>query len=190
MPYTGDSLTTDLSQDSRRPFEMRRLRLKHEYILLAASLAFAAVDLALRGYSFAADAAFSVSFTVLVFAYAIRKRGLLLFRGEQARPLPEIVLAHIVCVATLVLVLRTGMFASTMPGWLTLPIVADHYERLGPSSFQMLQALVGFFLGYCEWRILTSPRTINPEREERKARTALWKKAELDAQRMNSLRLP
>ena len=163
---------------------------RHEYILLAAFLVFAAIAFPLRGYSFSLDAALSATFSVLVFAYAIRKRGRRLFRGDEARPLTEILFAHVVCITTLVLILRTGMFASVMPGWIILPVVADHYGRLGPSIFQMLQALAGLSLGYCEWRVLTSPRTINPEKEERKARISLWKKAELEAQRMDSLRLP
>jgi len=164
--------------------------LRHEFILLAAFLASAATWLSLRGQSFSIDAALSAGFTVLVFAYAIRKRGRLLIRGEEAQSVPEIILAHLVCVATLVLLLRTGMFASTMPDWLTIPVAADHYGRMGPSAFQMLQAIAALSLGYFEWRLLISPRTINLEREERRARVALWKKAELDAERMDGLRLP
>lgn len=163
---------------------------RHEYILLAAFLAFAAIYLPLRGHSFSIDAALCASFSVLVFAYAIRKRGLLLIRGEEVRPISEIIFAHVVCVTTLVLILRTGMFASTLPAWLNLPVAADTYGRLGPSVFQLLQALAAFSLGYCEWRILISPRTIDPEKEEQKTRIAIWKKAEFEAQRMNSLRLP
>lgn len=163
---------------------------RHEYVLLAAFLAAAAIYFPLRGQSFAIDAAISASFTVVVFAYALRKRGRLLLRGEEARPLTEIVFAHVVCITTLVLILRTGMFASTLPDWLTLPLIADHYGRLGPSTFQLLQATAGFTLGYCEWRILTSPRVINVEKEEQKNRVAIWKKAELEAQRMDGLRLP
>jgi len=162
---------------------------RHEYILLAAFLAFAAIYLPLRDQSFSLDAAIGGCFTVVVFAYAIRKRGRLLIRGEQARSLPEILLAHLVCVGTLILVLRTGMFVSTMPDWLTLPVAADHYGRMGPSAFQMLQAIAGFSLGYFEWRLLISPRSINFEKEERRARIALWKKAELEAERMDALRL-
>jgi hypothetical protein len=163
---------------------------RHEYILLAAFLAFAATYLALRSRSFSIDAALCTSFTVVVFAYAIRKRGLLLVRGDEARTLPEIVFAHLVCVTTLVLILRTGMFASTLPDWLTLPVAADNYGRLGPSVFQVLQAIAGLALGYCEWRVLTAPRIIDPEREEQKTRIAIWKKAEFEAERMNGLRLP
>lgn len=163
---------------------------RHEYILLGAFLAFAAIYLLLRGQSFSIDAAISASFTVVVFAHAIRKRGRRLIRGEEARSLSEILFAHVVCITTLLLILRTGMFVSAMPSWLVLPIVADHYGRLGPSIFQLLQALVVSCLGYCEWRILISPRTIDPEKEERKTAIAIWKKAELEAQRMDSLRLP
>ena len=163
---------------------------RHEYILLAAFLAFAATWLSLRAQPFSVDAAIGATFTVVVFAYAIRKRGRRLFRGEEARSLAEILFAHLVCVTTVVLILRIGMFASTLPVWLTLPVIADHYERLGPSAFQMLQAIAIFCLGYCEWRVLISPRAIDPEKEERKAAIAIWKKAELEAQRMDGLRLP
>ncbi len=163
---------------------------RHEYILLAAFLAFAAVYLSLRGQSFSIDAALSATFTVVVFAHAIRKRGRRLIRGEEARSLPEILFAHVVCVTTLVLILRIGMFVSILPAWLTLPVAADNYGSLGPSVFQLLQALAVSSLGYCEWRILISPRAIDPEKEERKNAIAIWKEAELEAQRMDGLRLP
>lgn len=165
---------------------MRHFR--HEYILLAAFVVSIATWFSLRGQSYSVDGTLSACFTVLVFAYAIRKRGWLLIRGDEARSLPETLFAHMVCLATLILVLRTGMFASTMPDWLIIPVAADHYGRMGPSTFQMLQALAVFSLGYFEWRLLVSPRMVNVEKEERKARIALWKKAELEAERMDGLR--
>jgi hypothetical protein len=163
---------------------------RHEYILLAAFLACVATWFCFRDYSFSIDAAASATYTVIVFLHAFRKRGRLLIHGKEARSVSEIIFAHTVCVASLVLILRTGMFISVMPDWLTLPVIGDHYGRLGPSLFQILQALGASFLGYFEWKLLISPRTVNVEKEERKARTALWKKAEVEAERMDNLRLP
>jgi hypothetical protein len=48
-------------------------------ILSAAFLVFTFVYVPLRGFPFGIDAALCVTFTVLVFSYAVRRRGLTLF---------------------------------------------------------------------------------------------------------------
>jgi hypothetical protein len=164
--------------------------LRHEYILLAASLVSALAWVTLRGFSCSIDIAACSSFTVVVFGYAIRKIGHNLFFGENAKSVTEIIFAHAVCLAALVMLLRTGMFASMLPVWLTIPVIADHFERLGPSGFQIGQGLALFLLGYFEFRVLTDPKKRNPEKEEKKANAARWRNAEFEAERMSSLRLP
>jgi len=165
--------------------------LRHEFILLAASAAATSAYFSLRSFSFPIDAALCAAFTIVVFSYAMRKRRHSLFSGDDARTVAEIALAHTVCLGALVMVLRTGMFESSLPGWLTAPLAADAWGRMiGPSAFQIFQALAVFFLGYFEFRILTDPKPRNPEKEEKKAHAALWKKAGLEAERMGGLRLP
>jgi hypothetical protein len=159
-------------------------------ILSAAFLVFTFVYVPLRGFPFGIDAALCVTFTVLVFSYAVRRRGLTLFSAEDAQPISEILLAHAVCLLTLVFIVRTDSFASALlPEWLALPVIADHYGRLGPSAFQLAQGLALFFLGFFEVRLMTAPKTKDP-REEEKAQAALWRKAGLEADRLSGLRLP
>jgi hypothetical protein len=163
--------------------------LRHEYILLSACVAAVVAFYCLRNSTSAVDAAICAGFTVTVFAYSRRKRTHGFFAGDDARSLTEILLAHTVCLAAVVMVLRTGMFGSTLPAWMNLPVVADTSGReIGPTSFQILQAVAIYFLGYFEFRILTDPKPRNLEKEEKKALTALWKKAALDAERMDGLR--
>lgn len=167
---------------------MRSLR--HEYILLAASLVSVLTWLTFRSSAYAIDAASCATFTVVVFAYTFRKVGRGFFSGEHAKSVTEIVFAHTVCLAALVMLLRTGMFASMLPIWLTLPVIADHFGRIGPSAFQIAQVLVLFSLGYFEFRVLTDPKKRDPLKEEKKASAARWRNAEIEGERMNSLRLP
>ncbi|MFP5227259.1 MAG: hypothetical protein ACLGXA_06485 [Acidobacteriota bacterium] len=166
--------------------------LRHEYILLSASLASALTYFVLRPFAFSLDAAFCAGFSVAVFAYTLRKCGSTFVSGEQAKSVAEITLAHVVCLGALVMILRTGMFVSTLPGWLTVPVVVDTTGRqLGPTGFQILQAMAVFFLGYFEFRVLSDPKSPRDlQKEERKAVVALWKKAGLEAERMDGLRLP
>ena len=163
---------------------------QHRYVLLFTALAFGVVYGAFRGFTFNVDAAVCVSYTILVLGNAARARGRQLFSGEQARPVAENLLAHAVCLIAVVMILRTGMYVASLPNWLIIPIGADNYGRIGPSVFQISQALALFFLGSLEYRPLIAPRKVNPEKEEAKARAAIWKKGELDAERMDSLRLP
>jgi hypothetical protein len=163
---------------------------QHPTILSAAFLVFVFVYTPLRGFQFGIDAALCVTFTLLVFSYAVRRRGLNLFSAEDAQPLSEILLAHAVCLLTLVFIMRTGSFATALlPEWLALPVIADTYGRIGPSAFQLTQGLTLFFLGFFEVRLMTAPKIKDP-REEEKAQAALWRKAGLEADRLSSLRLP
>jgi hypothetical protein len=172
--------------------------MKHEmryfqrpYILVAAFFAFVLVYFALQQFPFAIDSALCVTFTVLVFGHAIRNRGFALFTGSDARPVAETILAHTICLLTLVIIVRMGMYIPDfLPNWLTIPIGQDNYGRLGPSCFQILQGLVIFFMGFFEVRLLIAERKRDPEVEEAKARAALWKKAGPEAERLSTLRLP
>jgi hypothetical protein len=163
---------------------------QHPTILSAAFLVFVFVYVPLRGFAFGLDAALCVTFSILVFGYAVRRRGLDIFSAEDAQPLSEILLAHAVCLLTLVFIVQTGSFATTLlPEWLTLPVVADTYGRVGPSAFQLAQSLAIFFLGFFEVRLMTAPKKKDP-REQERAQAALWRKAGLEADRLSSLRLP
>jgi hypothetical protein len=157
-------------------------------IVFAASLAFAFIYRPLRQFPFALDLAFCVSFTILVFGNAIRRRGFALFSGDSARPLSETLLAHSICLVALVIILRLGMYATPfLPEWLILPIGADNYGRVGPSVFQILQSLAIFFLGFFELRVLVAQNTKDAADAQSKA--TRWTEAELEAERMSSLRL-
>lgn len=161
---------------------------QHKYILLIGSLVFALLYTVLRDTSFGVDAAVCASFTVLVFGYAIRKRGRSLLSGEDARSVAEILLAHTVCLWVVLATLRSAMFASALPDWLVLPIVEDHYGRIGPSALQILEGLALFLTGLMEMHLLASPKVKDPAKEEQRAHKALWKDSELEAERMSRLR--
>lgn len=163
---------------------------QHSTILSAAFLVFVFAYVPLRGFQCGFDIALCATFTLLVFAYAVHRRGLNIFSAQDAQPLSEILLAHAVCLLTLVFIVRMGSFATTLlPEWLALPVVADAYGRIGPSAFQLTQSLAIFFLGFFEVRLMTAPKIKDP-REEEKAQAALWRKAGLEADRLSSLRLP
>jgi len=163
---------------------------QNKFVVFFAAPASALVYFVLRDFSFAIDAALCVSFTILVFGNALRRRGRRFVAGEDGRSIAEILLAHAVCLVTLVMILRTAMFASMLPDWLIIPVCADHYGRFGPSTFQMMQWLALFFLGYLEVLLLTAPKVKDPEKEEARAIAALWKKAGPEAERLDPLRLP
>ena len=57
---------------------------QRKLLLLAASAAFALVYFGLQGYSFATEAAYCASYTVLVFGNALRKTGMGLISGEES----------------------------------------------------------------------------------------------------------
>lgn len=161
---------------------------QNRYLFLFAFLAFAAAYSALRGFTFNVDAAVCVSFTILVIGNALRSRGRRLYFGKRARPFAEQLLTHAVCLIAVVMILRTGAYVASLPDWLSTPIGADNYGRIGPSVFQALQVLALFFLGFLEYGLLTASRKINPVKEQKKAHAALWKKAEMEAERMDTLR--
>jgi hypothetical protein len=164
---------------------------QQKYVFSFAFLAFALVYFSLRSFSFAVDAAVCAGFTLLVFGNAIRRRGRSLIAGGDARSITEMILAHAICLVALVMVLRTGMFApSLLPAWVNIPVGADNYGRLGPSTFQILQSLAISFLGFLEFHILIAPKVFDPEKEEKRTLATLWKKGKLDAKRMDTLRLP
>ncbi len=159
------------------------------HIFFAATVAFLSIYAALSHFPFAVDAALCASFSILVFGSAIRRRGFTLFRGPDARPLTEILLAHSICLVALVIILRLGFYATPFaPDWLTLPVGEYSYGRLGPSLLQILQSLALFFLGFLEYRVMITKKHITPEDQE-KAQAALWRKAELEAERMSGLSL-
>ena len=87
--------------------------LRHEYILLVATLAAALAWFSFSSFPWVIDAACCAFFTMAVFGYALRKRGRKLFSGDDARSMTEIIFAHTVCLTAMVMVLRTGMFASS-----------------------------------------------------------------------------
>jgi hypothetical protein len=163
---------------------------RNTYVLFVAALVFALLYTVLRDFSAGTDTAISATFTIIVFGNALRKRGRTLFFGKEAGSPAEILLAHIVCLGALVMILRTGMFTvSLLPDWLNIPVAADNYGRLGPSVFQILQAFAVYLLGYFEFRMLIAKKQIDPEKEEERARKALWKKAQPEAERLSALRL-
>ncbi|HEX4309896.1 MAG TPA: hypothetical protein VHZ25_07695 [Acidobacteriaceae bacterium] len=164
---------------------------QHKFTVLFAFLAFLIVYMAFQQFSFAIDGAICVGFTILVFGNALRQRGFALFTGSDARPPAETILAHAICLITLVLIVRMGMYLPAfLPEWFTIPIAADNYGRVGPSCFQFVQGIILFFMGYFEVRLLVAERRRDPQVEQARARTALWKKAGVEAERLSTLRLP
>jgi hypothetical protein len=162
---------------------------RNTYVLFAAALVFALLSMSLHHLSAGIDIALCATFTIVVFGNAVRKSGRSLLSGEEAKTLSEILLAHAICLGTLVMIVRAGMFSlSSLPDWLNIPVAADKYGRIGPSTFQILQALAIYFLGYLEFRMLTAKKEVNPEKEEKRAQASLWRKAEVEAQRMDGLR--
>jgi hypothetical protein len=161
---------------------------QRKFVTFAASLVFALIYKPLHQLPFAFDLALCASFTILVFGNAIRRRGFALFSGDGARPISETLLAHAICLIALVFIARMGMYATGfLPEWLVIPVGADNYGRVGPSAFQILQSLAIFFLGFFEVRVLVAQNTKDAAAAEIKA--LRWTDAELEAQRMNSLRL-
>jgi hypothetical protein len=164
---------------------------QNKFTILFAFLASLIVYMAFQQFSFAIDAALCIGFTIVVFGNALRQRGVGLLTGSDARPPAETLLAHAICLMTLVIIVRTGMYLPDfLPEWFTIPIAADNYGRVGPSCFQFVQGLVIFFMGFFEVRLLVSERKRDPEVEQARARTALWKKAGIEAERLSTLRLP
>jgi hypothetical protein len=165
---------------------MRYFRLK--MIGLMAGLTFTLVYASLRQYPFGFDVALGASFTVLVFGNAIRRRGFGLFSGEEAKPVTEILLVHAASLAVLVIIVRMGMYLTPhLPDWLSTQVGADNQGRVGPTGFQILQSIAIFLLGFFEVRVLTAKKVA--EDSEEKARGSLWSKPDLEAERMNGLRL-
>jgi len=165
---------------------MRFFRLK--MIGLVAGLAFTLAYAFLRQYPFGFDVALCASFTVMVFGNAIRRRGFGLFSGEESKTVAEILLVHAASLAALVMIVRVGSYlAPSLPDWLTLPVGADNQGRVGPSALQILQSLAVFLLGFVEVRVLTAKRVV--EQGVVRARVSRWSKADLEADRMNGLRL-
>lgn len=165
---------------------MRYFRLK--MIGLMAGLTFTLVYASLRQYPFGFDVALGASFTVLVFGNAIRRRGFGLFSGDEAKPVTEILLVHAATLAALAMIVRMGIYlAPSSPDWLRLPVGADNQGRVGPSVLQIVQSLAVFLLGFVEVRVLTVKKAV--EDGEEKAKGSLWSKPDLEAQRMNGLRL-
>lgn len=160
---------------------------QRKLIYFATVMAFTIVYAPLRQFSFGVDAAICASFTVFIFANAIRRRGFALFSGEDAKPLAEILLAHTTCLVALVIIVRMGIYITPfLPDWLSTPVGADNQGRVGPNGFQILQTLAVFFLGLSELRLLTAKKT-DAEGEEK---ASPWGNPDLEAERMSSLRLP
>ncbi len=161
---------------------------QRKLIGMAAAIAFTLVYTPLRQFSFGFDVAICVSFTILVFGTAIRKRGLGLFSGEGAKPVTELLLVHALALAALVIIVRMGMYITPiLPGWLSVPVGADNQGRIGPTGFQIIQSLALFLLGFVEVRVLTAKKAV--EEGEEKSKGSLWSKPDLEADRMSGLRL-
>lgn len=161
---------------------------QRKMIGLAAAVAFALVYAPLRAFPFGFDLAICASFTVLVFGTAIRRRGLGLFSGEDRKPVVEILLVHAASLAALAMIVRLGIYLTpVLPDWLTMPVGADNQGRVGPSGLQIMQSLAVFLLGVAEVHVLSAKK---PAEEDKEApRVSRWSKADLEADRMNGLRL-
>lgn len=161
---------------------------QRKLILFATTFTFAVVFALLRPFPFGMDVALCASFTVLIFGNALRRRGLGLFSGEDAKPVTEILLIHALSLAALVIIARMGMYLTPiLPDWLSTPVGADSYGRVGPTGFQMIQSVALFFLGFVELRVLTAKKA--KESAEAEKRQTLWGKPDLEAERMSGLRL-
>jgi hypothetical protein len=138
----------------------------------------------MRYFHFGMDVALCACFTVLIFGNAIRRRGIGLFSGDEAKPITEILLIHALSLAALVIIARMGLYLTPfLPDWLSTPVGSDSYGRIGPTGFQMIQSVALFFL-----RVLTAKKTKESGEAAEKKKT-LWSKPDLEAERMSGLRL-
>jgi len=162
---------------------------QRKLILFAATFTFAVVYAPLRPFPFGMDVALCACFTVLIFGSAIRRRGIGLFSGDEAKPITEILLIHALSLAALVIIARMGLYLTPfLPDWLSTPVGSDSYGRVGPTGFQMIQSVALFFLGCVELRVLTAKKTKASGEAAEKKKT-LWSKPDLEAERMSGLRL-
>jgi hypothetical protein len=162
---------------------------QRKLILFAATFTFAVVYAPLRPFPFGMDVALCACVTVLIFGSAIRRRGIGLFSGDEAKPITEILLIHALSLAALVIIARMGLYLTPfLPDWLSTPVGSDSYGRVGPTGFQMIQSVALFFLGFVELRVLTAKKTKASGEAAEKKKT-LWSKPDLEAERMSGLRL-
>ena len=115
--------------------------IQRKMFALVAAAVFAVVYYPLKDFAFALDLAVCASYTVTVFIKVRGKRGRAgLFTGEDAIPLAELMLVHLLALAGIVGVVRLGIYAApVLPGWLTAPIGSTPAGRPLPSPLRYFQ---------------------------------------------------
>jgi len=135
--------------------------LQRKMFALVAAAAFAVVYFPLKDFAFGLDLAVCASYTVTLFIKVRRKRGDAgLFRGEDAIPLYELLLIHILALVCIVGIVRLGVYAApVLPKLLTTPIGSSPTGRPLPSPLRYLQTGMLFLVGFIEFWWLTSIKT-------------------------------
>ena len=160
--------------------------IQRKMIGFTASLAFALVYLPLRATPYGMDAAVCVSFTIVTFGNAMRKRGKGLFFGEERMPLLEMVPGHLLCLIFLAGIVEFGNYAApVLPGWLTVSVGKAPGEHALPSALQGVQSVFVFLLGFVENWWLTSGKS----ELAKKGLRITWGKAAFEEDMSSRLRL-
>jgi hypothetical protein len=162
--------------------------IQRKMFALVAAAVFAVVYYPLKDFAFALDLAVCASYTVTVFIKVRRKRGKAgLFTGEDAIPLAELLLVHLLALACIVGVVRLGIYAApVLPGWLTAPIGSTPAGRPLPSPLRYFQTGMLFLVGFIEFWWLTLIKT---DEEKEKQRRVIRGKNAYEEDLTNRLRL-
>ncbi|MFP5227257.1 MAG: hypothetical protein ACLGXA_06475 [Acidobacteriota bacterium] len=152
-------------------------KIEKKMIAILASVAFALVYLPLKDFAFGVDLAICASYSVTIFANARRKRGeAKLLTGEDAIPLVDLLLGHVLALAALVGIVRLGIYAKpVLPDWLTTPMGTTPGGRHLPSALRYLQTAMVFLVGFVETWWLATVKT--PEEKEAQSRIIRGKNA-------------
>lgn len=164
--------------------------LQRRLVLIAASATFAAVYSALRQWPFAFNAAVCASYTVLVLGNVLRRSGMKMLTGEEAKPIAEVLLVHAMFLAVLISILQLSAHLTPfLPDWLNRPAGTPRPGEPGITGFRTVQTIATVVLGWLELRYLTSKNPTPEKGEPSEKRKIIWGKAALEEERMSRLRL-
>ncbi|HUB20220.1 MAG TPA: hypothetical protein VL990_16370 [Acidobacteriaceae bacterium] len=163
-------------------------KIQSKLLAIPAAVAFALVYLPLKGFAFRLDLAVCASYTITMFMNARRKRGKIpLLSGDDAIPLSEILLGHVLALLALVAIIRIGVYAApALPHWMTVSIGTTPGGRHLPAALRYLQTFMLFVVGFIESWWLTTLKTD----EEKQAKNRVVRgKAAYEEHLSNRLRL-
>jgi hypothetical protein len=151
--------------------------IQRKIINLAAYSTFAVVYFLLRGHALRLDIAVCASYTFVVFFKARRKReNVGLFQGEDAIPVVELLLGHLLALAFIIAIVRLGVYAApVLPRLLITPVGTAPGGQPMPTPLRYLQTGMVFLVGFIEFWWLTSIKT--SEEKEQQGRIILSKDA-------------